>query len=162
MGRFRLPRAAHLGKPRPPTEEQEQRTLALWLNLHPLIMWCHVPNGGHRDPRVAAKLQGLGVKPGVPDILIFSPPPFWSQGGRRMPACFRGPERVDPSLTPLPRGIAIELKRQGATGSKLSTEQVDWGLGLSRLCGWYWFMASGAGEAIDELERLGYGTGARR
>lgn len=30
----------------------------------------HVPNGGYRKPREAAMLKGLGVTPGVPDIII--------------------------------------------------------------------------------------------
>lgn len=31
---------------------------------------CHVPNGGRRDAREGARLKGMGVKAGVPDILI--------------------------------------------------------------------------------------------
>lgn len=30
----------------------------------------HVPNGGHRHPRVAMQLKRMGVKPGIPDIEI--------------------------------------------------------------------------------------------
>lgn len=30
----------------------------------------HVPNGGQRHAAVAAKLQGQGVKPGVPDLCL--------------------------------------------------------------------------------------------
>lgn len=35
------------------------------------VLWCHVPNGQLRDPIVAGRLVGAGVKAGVPDVLIF-------------------------------------------------------------------------------------------
>ncbi|MFY3456953.1 VRR-NUC domain-containing protein [Achromobacter xylosoxidans] len=41
----------------------------------------HVPNGGQRNATVAAKLQGQGVKPGVPDLCLpvprFGCPGLW-------------------------------------------------------------------------------------
>ena len=36
-------------------------------------LWWHTPNGGRRDRIAAARLSGLGVRPGVPDILILEP-----------------------------------------------------------------------------------------
>lgn len=33
----------------------------------------HIPNGEHRDPRVAVKLKQMGVKPHWPDILVAIP-----------------------------------------------------------------------------------------
>jgi hypothetical protein len=36
----------------------------------PGVFAFHVPNGGYRKPREAAILKGLGVMPGVPDIVI--------------------------------------------------------------------------------------------
>lgn len=39
----------------------------------------HVPNGGQRHAAVAAKLQGQGVKPGVPDLCL-PVPRFASHG----------------------------------------------------------------------------------
>lgn len=36
----------------------------------PGVFAFHVPNGGYRKPREAAMLKGLGVTPGVPDIII--------------------------------------------------------------------------------------------
>ena len=41
---------------------ETRRAAGLW--------WCHPPNGGARDPRVAARMQGLGVRAGVPDLLL--------------------------------------------------------------------------------------------
>ncbi|WP_082878686.1 VRR-NUC domain-containing protein [Achromobacter ruhlandii] len=41
----------------------------------------HIPNGGQRQAVVAAKLQGQGVKPGVPDLCLpvprFGCPGLW-------------------------------------------------------------------------------------
>ena len=72
-----------------PTEHEEQQALAQWLDLvvGPRA-WCHVPNGGARRKVEAARMTAIGVKPGVPDILIFRRPP----------------------LRPEARGVAIELK----------------------------------------------------
>lgn len=36
----------------------------------PGLFAFHVPNGGYRRPREAAILKGLGVTPGVPDIVL--------------------------------------------------------------------------------------------
>lgn len=58
----------------------------------------HVPNGGQRHAAVAAKLQGQGVKPGVPDLCL-----------------------------PVPRfgchGLWIEMKTQDG---RVSAPQKDW------------------------------------
>jgi hypothetical protein len=34
------------------------------------VLAFHVPNGEKRDPRTAAKLQAMGVRPGVSDLLL--------------------------------------------------------------------------------------------
>ena len=34
------------------------------------LFWMHYPAGGYRSPVEAMVLKGLGVQPGVPDILI--------------------------------------------------------------------------------------------
>ena len=56
-----------------PTEEQEQIKLAEYLDWKGYC-WCHVPNGGNRNVVTGAKLKKQGVKPGVPDVLIFDSP----------------------------------------------------------------------------------------
>jgi len=78
-----------------PTEEQEQVDLARWLDRSGEL-WCHVPNGGRRSPREGARLKRMGVKAGVPDILIFREP----------------------------RNIAVELKRRH--GGSVSPVQKKW------------------------------------
>lgn len=55
--------------------------------------WWHTPNGGSRRKGEAGKLKAMGVKPGVPDIIVAGP-------GCRM--------------------IAIELK---SDGGRMTTEQ---------------------------------------
>lgn len=36
--------------------------------VRPDVIWRHVPNGEHRDPRTAAKLKAMGVLPGSADL----------------------------------------------------------------------------------------------
>lgn len=36
--------------------------------IRPDVIWRHVPNGEHRDPRTAAKLKAMGVLPGSADL----------------------------------------------------------------------------------------------
>ena len=79
-----------------PTEAQEMRVLAEWLDLAG-VLWCHP-----RNEETSHRCQRVGVKKGTPDILVFTPPP--------------NNTRVT--------GVAIELKR--VKGSKLSKEQKQW------------------------------------
>jgi hypothetical protein len=55
-----------------PSELQIQVSLVqrLRLQARPNIVWFHAPNGEQRDPRVAAKLRGMGVIPGVSDLIF--------------------------------------------------------------------------------------------
>lgn len=47
--------------------------VAAWLDwsLPKECIWWHTPNGGKRNAREAARLKRMGVKAGVPDIVIF-------------------------------------------------------------------------------------------
>jgi hypothetical protein len=52
-----------------------QRALFQWITLATpripqLALAFHPANGGKRDAREAARLKGLGVRPGVPDVMI--------------------------------------------------------------------------------------------
>lgn len=56
-------------------EDDMQRALFTWITLATpripqLALAFHPANGGKRDPREAARLKGLGVRPGVPDVMI--------------------------------------------------------------------------------------------
>lgn len=113
-------------------EQENQRLLCQYLDACGAD-YCHPANGGQRSKVEAAIFKGIGVKAGVPDILIFSVPP-------RQPT----PGTV--------RGIAIELK---SPGGKTSPEQDEWTRRL-RGNGWAVLVSEGFGPAIDWLaERFG-------
>lgn len=111
------------------TEAQEQEALIEWCELnkgrHPeLAKILHIPNGGYRTPAEAAHFKRLGVKAGVPDLLLPYPIDGW-------------------------HGLWIELKsinrhrrkRSGSSGSgikgtvRMSAEEPRWRSGASR-CIW--------------------------
>lgn len=90
-------------------EDDEQADLFRWAEqntiVHPeLELMYHIPNGGKRDTREAARLKRQGVKRGVPDIHL-----------------------------PVARGgfhsLYVELKVDGNTPTK---DQKKWLAGLSR------------------------------
>lgn len=118
-----------------PMEEFEQRALAAWLDSRRVggerVLWTHPPNGGKRGKATAAKLKREGVKAGVPDALIFTPPP----------------------AHPGARGVALELKRQ--RGGRVSDEQEEW-LGRLAALGWVTLVCKGATAAQKALQELGY------
>lgn len=39
----------------------------------PYWTWFHVPNGEYRGARLGAKLKEMGVKPGIPDLILIAP-----------------------------------------------------------------------------------------
>ncbi len=105
-----------------PLERDEMRALVSWLEFS-RIDYCHVPN--------EQRHRRFGVKSGVPDILIFTPPPS----------------------VPSARGVAVELKRRD--GGVVSEKQRAW---IQRLeqHGWICTVAAGATEAIRWLQERGY------
>lgn len=52
-------------------EDDFQRAFAKYLDMKGVI-YIHPPNGGSRNIIEATKLKKMGVKSGVPDILIFN------------------------------------------------------------------------------------------
>ena len=117
-----------------PKESQEMRAVARWLDLAG-VLWTHVPNESRRSPRQGRALKEQGMSRGVPDVMIFTPPP----------------------TEPHRRGFAIELKRQ--TGGRVSPEQEQWIHDL-RALNWVALTATGADVAIRYLEAWGYRVGA--
>lgn len=86
-------------------EEREQARFIKWTHkpsvraIAPALRWMfHCPNGGKRDAITGGQMRALGVKPGVPDLL--------------MPIA-HGPYA----------GLAIEMKSSTGTAT---TEQRDW------------------------------------
>ena len=66
---------------KPGTEHAHQVALFCWLAsqlaAYPEVKWVYaIPNGGERNPIVAARLKAEGVKSGVSDICL----PFSRQG----------------------------------------------------------------------------------
>jgi hypothetical protein len=113
-----------------PYESWEQAKLATWLDRTGAL-WCHVANERNTGMRQGARLKAHGVKKGVPDILVFGVPAGCQYNG-----------------------LAIELKRVKAAGSRASREQKEW---LERLtaAGWAARVCYGHLEAIEWLESLG-------
>jgi hypothetical protein len=85
------------------TEEELHRMTAELLDALGWL-YCHVPNGGYRRPAEAARFKGLGVRAGVPDLMIFE---------RYKWKNFTG------------IGIALELKSPTGKG-RISPEQEAW------------------------------------
>ena len=109
-------------------EVDDQKTLAKVLDGLGLL-WMHCPNEGRRSYRTANLLRSCGLKRGVPDAIIFSPPP----------------------AAPGSVGCAIELKH----GKRKATpEQEVWLQGLASL-GWQAKVCT-LDSALDWLRELGY------
>jgi hypothetical protein len=55
-------------------EDDLQRQVCQFLDvaLHPYATYFAVPNGGKRHAREAARMKGLGLRAGVPDIVVIS------------------------------------------------------------------------------------------
>ena len=113
-------------------EDHFQISAATFLNQLGAL-WFHTPNGGLRDKNIARKFKAMGLKPGVPDILI------WDQR--------RGY-----------KGFAVELKceyyaKGEATGRKNTTtpEQDKWLSELQKL-GWKTLVTWSLDEFIFEIE----------
>lgn len=132
------PRKKRVEDPSNPTEYREQAMLCDWLKAQGIV-YCHVPNGGSRGRIEGAMLKRVGVKSGVPDVLIFSVP-----AGGWTPS----------DALPLPRGVAVELKRR--RGGFASESQQAW-IDSLRACGWEARVCYGVDDAIAWLRTLGFG-----
>lgn len=105
-----------------PSEDKEQEIVARWLTRN-RILFYHIPNGGKRDKREAAKFKRCGVQAGVPDICI----PF--------------------AVSPY-HGAYGELKRR--SGGKVSDKQYWWLDELTK-AGYFCFVAKGADDFIEKI-----------
>ena len=112
-----------------PTELSEQMALCRHLAVAGVI-YCSVPNGGKRNGRTATMLAMSGVQAGVPDLLIFDPPPC---GGYV--------------------GVALELKRR--KGGRVTPRQKRW-LRLLADRKWLAVVAKGSHDALEQLREAGY------
>ena len=113
-----------------PTEDQEQEAFFEWIryqeHTYPGInLAFHVPNGGSRNVVEAAKFKRIGVKAGVPDIII-------------------------PVAKGKYHGMYIEMKR--TKNGRLSEAQANWMQALNQQ-GYYAVMAKGCKEAIEFVRK---------
>jgi hypothetical protein len=76
----------------------------LQVRARPGVFWCHVPNGEYRARVTAAILRGMGVKAGVPDLMLVSQ-------GR---AYFLELKREGGKLSTEQKVVHAELRRAGA------------------------------------------------
>jgi hypothetical protein len=109
-------------------EEVEQIKFNTWFEEVLTIKgcrWFHSPNGGGRSLIEGAKFKRMGVKRGVPDIIIPMP-----RVGSRSPY----------------HGLVIELKRPDGKMSDVSEEQKDW-LEWFKTQGWSTHVAFGFEQA---------------
>jgi len=56
-------------------EEALQRAVCGLLAIYEargLLAYCHVPNGGYRTPAQAGVFKALGVRSGVPDLIVWT------------------------------------------------------------------------------------------
>lgn len=123
-----------------PTEAQEQAFLFDWIDAnignYPPLRWAfHVPNGEFRHPATAGRLATMGVRRGVPDVLI---------------PCIAHDAGADKTYV----GLAIELKRSDRS-NHTTPEQDDWLAWLDSQ-EWRSVVCYGAAEAIRVIrEYLG-------
>jgi hypothetical protein len=96
--------------------------------VRPDVIWRHVPNGEHRDPRTAAKLKAMGVLAGCADLEFF----YRTTAGA-------------------PELLFLELKRPGG---KLSEAQAAFGLAM-QLLGAEFEVACSVDEAIGIIGKRG-------
>ena len=111
------------------SEDDEQQKVIRWAQLmcrtYPdLGLLYHVPNGGSRNRAEAAKLKRMGVRAGVPDLVLPSP-----RGGYA--------------------GLYIEMK---VGANRPSKEQKEW-LEMLANRGYKTLVCYGGNEAIDALEK---------
>ena len=114
-----------------PSETQEQIALARTLKGSGLFFTA-VPNGGYRLRSEARTMKMMGVRPGIPDILVFDVP----VGSRA-------------------KGLALELKRAGGVPSDVSKAQRKC-LEELEARGWLTIVAFGAADAREKMTKLGY------
>lgn len=139
--------AGKVAEPRPtkakrhhafPTEYAEQGRVCDWLKLMK-VLYAAIPNGAYLSGSGSERgirwrqMARIGAKVGVPDLVIFTPPP----------------------TKPASR-VAVEMKRVREAKPRLSDEQQAW---HTMLAGESWIVVVGYGadDAIEKLTELGYG-----
>ena len=106
-------------------ESKEQIALFEWASYFPKLKWMmHIPNGGYRKPREAARLKAEGVRAGVYDVLLPLPMPPYN-------------------------GLWLELKRSDGKG-RLSPKQKEFKSDMEAK-GYKCVVCLGTGAAIEAI-----------
>ena len=118
-----------------PTEQEEQELLVEWLE-YKKIKFSALPLDTYTEHwAVRNKNKRIGVRPGVPDLMIIIPANF---------------KKVFPDT--LPKLVFIEMKR--TKGGVLSDNQLDWLVELGQCYGVIAFSAKGFEEARKAIEKM--------
>ena len=117
-------------KPKPSKSESSEQTVlvARVRNFHPDLVFMSIPNGGKRDPRVAAQMKREGVLAGAPDLFLAEP-------------------RNNT------HGLFIEMKKMGGKTSNNQNEVID----RLKAKGYKVVVCEGADAAYSEFLRYVYG-----
>ena len=107
------------------TEANFQIAIAKYLDAKK-VTWCHVPNGIYSNPINISKFKKQGLKPGIPDVLIFESDGrnFWD-------------------------GFAVELK---IGNNKPNQNQIRWMQKLNQH-GWLCVWCNDLDSAIDAIDK---------
>lgn len=123
-------------------EDVEQMALAKWLDEQG-VLWAHVPNEGVGKVQWWVKQRKKGLKPGVPDNLIFALDTQWNLASL---AAY-----VNAGTVPA-RGWAVELKAPGDKSKGPTAAQRAW-LADLEAGGWKTAWFKSAKEAIAWLQQ---------
>lgn len=141
----------------PRSEETEQQIVATWLR-YKHYLFSATANGVRTGWKQAVRLKRTGLVAGLPDLLIFERPIIHIDGCAYQRHRFRTkrPDYLDGDLCDCEAsaGVAIEMKREGSSPSRVSFAQKGWIEELEKR-GWLCKVARGAREAITWLEGLG-------
>lgn len=112
------------------SESSEQTVfVARVRNFHPDLVLMSIPNGGKRDPRVAAQMKREGVLAGAPDIFLAEPRLAW-------------------------HGLFIEMKKIGGKTNDTQNQVIA----NLKAKGYQVLVCEGADEAYGEFLRYVYGS----
>lgn len=111
-----------------PSEKEEMKIVAEYLN-HTGLFWIHVPNEGKRTFYDGKFLKSIGMKSGVPDIIIFNTPAYKYPDGSSA------------------KGLMIELK---CITGRITDTQKNFMDECIRL-GWFAQVCFGSNQAIRRI-----------
>jgi len=133
------------------SEQSEQIRLAKRLDRAG-IFYSATANGGQRVGRGGEQMKASGVKAGVPDLLIFDPPP---SGGVGLAIEMKAPK------APRPGKVLGADGKHPRWASCVSAHQKRWLAELERR-GWIVAVCYSCADAVELMEGLGYHLGVAR